>query len=173
MSLLVKGWGILNDAYNIFLMNIVNVILQNRFPHQYKGKENYASTAVFVGAVLGQISLGILADRLGRRLLMIISMSFLVIGGAMCASVPIINDDVDLFISMMVVSQFVLGYGIGGEYPLSATSSIEIANNAKEKGRNVSIIFSLQGIGQLAAAFAANILIQVLFHLLKIYDQWL
>ena len=52
-----------------------------------------------------------------------------------------------------------LGFGIGGEYPISASSSAE--NSAtKNRGQTVALTFSMQGIGNFAGAFIGNLLVQ-------------
>jgi len=44
--------------------------------------------------------------------------------------------------------RFVLGLGVGGEYPLSATITSESTSKAN-RGRNLALIFSMQGFGRL------------------------
>ena len=117
------------------------------------------STAVFVGAVIGQIVLGALADNLGRKWLMVISCSLLIIGGIMCTISY--GPNTNTFIWVLSISRFILGIGIGGEYPLAATSSSEITADPKERGPSVALVFSLQGAGQLFAAFCGNLLCQI------------
>lgn len=50
---------------------------------------------------------------------------------------------------MYIVSQFVFGYGVGGEYPMAAGSAAERAEAggkamAKKRGREVVLTFSMQ-----------------------------
>ena len=50
---------------------------------------------------------------------------------------------------MYIVSQFIFGYGVGGEYPMAAGSAAERAEAggkamAKKRGREVVLTFSMQ-----------------------------
>jgi len=45
----------------------------------------------------------------------------------------------------------VLGFGIGGEYPLSATLAAEGAKDPATRGRTMAIVFAMQGFGYLLA----------------------
>jgi len=51
----------------------------------------------------------------------------------------------------LALFRFILGIGIGGEYPLSATITSE-SSEASNRGRNIATVFSMQGIGSLVAA---------------------
>ena len=103
----------------------MNVILEHEFKEYTTDRETIVSTAVFAGAVLGQIVLGALADQLGRKWLMVISCSLLIVGGIFC-TVAYASNHIT-FIYVLAIARFVLGIGIGAEYPLAATSSSEIS----------------------------------------------
>jgi len=59
---------------------------------------------------------------------------------------------------MLSIWRFVLGIGIGGDYPLSAVITSEYAT-VKTRGRMIGAVFALQGIGQLTAAIVSLIVI--------------
>lgn len=44
------------------------------------------------------------------------------------------------------LTRFILGVGVGGVYPLAATVAAESSKNNKERGKQVSLVFSTQGI---------------------------
>ncbi|ETO28643.1 carbohydrate transmembrane transporter [Reticulomyxa filosa] len=164
MALLVKGLGLFNDAYQLFVMNMVNVVMEDRYGNAYKSRETLVSTSVFIGAVLGQVIIGALADQLGRRLMMILSCSLLIIGGILCTTaVP--TDSSESSVSLvwwLIIARLILGFGIGAEYPLAAASASEQSvDKPKERGPNVAMVFSLQGLGNFLAAFSANLLCQL------------
>ena len=50
--------------------------------------------------------------------------------------------------------RFWLGFGIGGDYPLSATIMSEYANK-KTRGAFIAAVFAMQGVGILAGGFVA------------------
>ncbi|ETV90855.1 hypothetical protein H310_14451 [Aphanomyces invadans] len=154
---LVRGLGFFNDAYDLFVMNVVNVVLEEEF-----GKDVYTpamkgsvSAAALIGAVVGQIIFGYLADLLGRRVNMIITCAILILGGVMCACASGGSPTGTLWV--LIVARGILGVGIGGEYPLAASSSAEDASSVVERNRRVALTFSLQGVGSLTAAIMGNL----------------
>jgi PHS family inorganic phosphate transporter-like MFS transporter len=52
--------------------------------------------------------------------------------------------------------------GIGGEYPLSATVSSEGTVDAKNRGRNVALVFSAQGWGSIVSPLLVLILLEII-----------
>jgi len=119
------------------------------------------STAVFVGAVSGQIILGSIADQLGRTKIMIISCSLLIIGGLFSALVYGGEGNYTLTLWLLVIARGLLGFGIGGEYPLAASSTVEsVAPEIRLP--SVTMTFSLQGLGSFTAALMSLILITLL-----------
>ncbi|RHZ00236.1 hypothetical protein DYB31_007112 [Aphanomyces astaci] len=154
---LVRGLGFFNDAYDLFVMNVVNVVLEEEF-----GKDVYTpamkgsvSAAALIGAVFGQIIFGYLADVLGRRVNMIITCAILILGGVICACASGGSPTGTLWV--LVVARGILGVGIGGEYPLAAAASAEDASSVEERNRRVALTFSLQGLGSLTAAIMGNL----------------
>jgi PHS family inorganic phosphate transporter-like MFS transporter len=63
-------------------------------------------------------------------------------------AVPITSDPKSVFV-FLSISRLVLGVGVGGVYPLAATIAAE-SSDAGNRGRNASLVFSMQGIGTLA-----------------------
>jgi MFS family permease len=57
----------------------------------------------------------------------------------------------DSIYNILAVCRFVLGLGVGGVYPLSATTAAESTENEEKKSKIVAVVFSFQGCGQLLA----------------------
>jgi PHS family inorganic phosphate transporter-like MFS transporter len=55
-------------------------------------------------------------------------------------------------IGVLVVWRFVMGVGIGGDYPLSAVISSEFAST-KIRGRMMTAVFASQGWGNFSESF--------------------
>ncbi|ETL77412.1 hypothetical protein L917_21645, partial [Phytophthora nicotianae] len=70
---LVRGLGFFNDAYDLFVMNIVNVVLTEQYgKHVYTSYvKSWVSAAAIIGAVIGQLLFGFLGDVFGRKVNMI------------------------------------------------------------------------------------------------------
>ena len=93
---------------------------------------------MYVGLSLGvsQHTLILLTD--GIELVIIIVASF---AQALAGSGPAVG-----IIGSLVVWRFIMGVGIGGDYPLSAVISSEFAAT-RTRGRMMTAVFSFQGWG--------------------------
>ena len=150
-TVLVAGMGFFTDAYDLFVISLAIPILVA----VYEGGQVDAvaigllAASALIGAVLGPLIFGILADRWGRRKIYAVTLSVMAIGAVGSAfSVPAFGLST---IAVLTLWRFVLGVGIGGEYPLSATIMSE-NSNVRSRGRLVASVFALQGFGLLVGA---------------------
>jgi MFS family permease len=117
------------------------------------------TTAALVGAIFGQLAFGFFADRLGRRAIFIATISLVIIGalGSATCSAPNVAPGADPYAAnasvfwQLVFWRSVLGFGVGGEYPLSATVTSE-SHTLAARGRSIALVFSMQGVGNLLAS---------------------
>jgi PHS family inorganic phosphate transporter-like MFS transporter len=155
---IVAGVGFFTDAYDIFAINIASTMLgyvygagQKLNPSQDLG----VKVAQPVGTFVGQLLFGWLADILGRKKMYGIELMIMIIatfGQAVSGNAPAVN-----IIGVLVVWRFVMGVGIGGDYPLSAVISSEFAST-KIRGRMMTAVFANQGWGNFSAALVAFII---------------
>lgn len=114
------------------------------------------SSAALIGSIIGQLLFGMLADRIGRKKGFIATLSLVVLGsGLSCAS---FEAGALTVAWTLAIFRFILGVGIGGEYPLSATITSE-SSQTEHRGRAIAAVFSMQGIGSLTASLVGFILI--------------
>ncbi|RLN55636.1 hypothetical protein BBP00_00008409 [Phytophthora kernoviae] len=161
-SFYVRGVGFFNDAYYLFVMNVINVVLTEQYGEDIytSSMKSTVSAAVLIGAVVGQLLFGYLGDVFGRRVNMIATCFLLIFGGILCT--VSYGGSAKGTLWFLVVARFVLGIGIGGEYPLAASSTAEDATSVSERNTRVALTFSLQGVGSLTAAMLGNLLVEAL-----------
>ena len=143
--------GFFSDAYDLFVISLVIPILVALAPGGAIGKTELAflGSSALMGAAVGQVLFGWLGDRLGRRKvygLTLTVMSIAAVGSAL--SVPIGGLST---VTVLILWRFVLGVGVGGDYPLSATIMSEYSN-IQSRGRLVASVFAMQGFGLLVGA---------------------
>ncbi|BFU19962.1 phosphate transporter, putative [Entamoeba histolytica HM-1:IMSS-B] len=151
----VVSIGMMTDAYEIFLMNICYVIIKEIY-----GETSYSSTlssAVLVGMAIGQLLFGVLADTIGKKLMFITTLTILIIFSILQAFSFEVISGAGPYIILAVI-RFILGLGIGGEYPLSSSIASEDAK-PHNRGRKLVFIFSMQGIGNILAPLVVLILL--------------
>ena len=84
-----------------------------------------SSAVVFAGAITGQLSMGYLGDALGRDQAMTITLALASVGALLSAVLSIDSNNATMTYISIVASRFLLGIGLGGVYPLSATKAAE------------------------------------------------
>ncbi|KAH7884621.1 major facilitator superfamily domain-containing protein [Phlebopus sp. FC_14] len=156
---MVAGVGFFTDAYDLFAINIAATMLGYVYgkggtltPWQSTG----VKVAAPVGNLVGQILFGWLADMLGRKRMYGVELMIMIIatfGQALSGSAPAVS-----IIGVLIVWRFIMGVGIGGDYPLSAIISSEFAAT-RSRGRLMTAVFAFQGWGQFASAIVGIIVV--------------
>ncbi|KAI6037689.1 major facilitator superfamily domain-containing protein [Pisolithus marmoratus] len=156
---LVAGVGFFTDAYDLFAINIAASMLGYVYGHN-GALTTWQSTGVKaaapVGNLFGQVLFGWLADRVGRKRMYGVELMIMIIATfaqALSGQAPAVG-----IIGALVVWRFIMGVGIGGDYPLSAIISSEFAA-IRSRGRLMTAVFAFQGWGQFASAIIGLIVV--------------
>ncbi len=153
-AILVAGMGFFTDAYDLFVISLVIPILVQLFEGGVIDKTQIGllASSALMGAAVGQLLFGWLGDRVGRRKVYAITLTIMAVGAVGSAlSVPVAGLST---MSVLTLWRFVLGVGVGGDYPLSATIMSEYSN-VRSRGRLVASVFAMQGFGLLTGAAAS------------------
>jgi MFS family permease len=129
--------GFFTDAYDLFVIGIVSTLLKTQW-HLGTGQLALLNAVMLGAAFLGALVFGRLADVIGRARVYWMSAALMVIAAVGSALAP------DL--AVLVAFRFLLGFGVGGDYPVSAVLMSEYAGS-KDRGRQVGLVFSTQAIG--------------------------
>jgi len=142
LAMALSCLGLMADMYDINVINLVRPSLQEEFGRLSPGEDALLSSAPLAGAVVGQLLLGALADRLGRRRVFVATAGLIGVSSLACALVPSGWSSSRVF-RALGVCRFFLGIGIGGEYPLAAASAVE---NSDAASSSQSLVFVLAGM---------------------------
>ncbi|KAK0460022.1 inorganic phosphate transporter [Desarmillaria tabescens] len=154
---LVAGAGFFTDAYDIFAINIGATMIGYVYGHNQALSANQdlgLKVATPVGTLVGQLLFGWLADLVGRKRMYGIELILMIIatfGQTVSGSGHAVN-----IIGVLVVWRFLMGVGVGGDYPLSAIISSEFAST-RIRGRMMNAVFAFQGWGNFSAALVSLI----------------
>ena len=103
--------------------------------------------------------MGYVGDWLGRSKAMALTMSLTVLGALFSSfNLQDIFGVVSNPYGYMTFCRLILGVGVGGVYPLAATVAAESTVDATRRGREVSAVFSTQGLGFIMAPLMVLIL---------------
>jgi len=157
-SLFSIALGFGSDAYNIFIMNVIILVLQSEYPNWDRVYFSFITGSVIIGIVLGQVIFGRLADRFGRTQMFLVTMGIIALFSTTSAAAPEMGKHHIGLVYWLVISRFLLGLGIGGEYPLSATITAQLSTK-ETMSRNMGVVICAQGVGNLIAAAFCVVLV--------------
>jgi SHS family lactate transporter-like MFS transporter len=108
------GWTM--DAFDYFIVVLVYAGIAKTFHHS-KAEVAFLTTATLVMRPVGALLFGLWADRVGRRLPLMIDVMFYSVVGFLCAFAP--------NFTALVILRLLYGIGMGGEWGLGAALAME------------------------------------------------
>ena len=144
-AVLVSGMGFFTDAYDLFVIGIASTLITKQWDLSSGHLALLNSTMLFA-AFLGALVLGRFADLGGRKRvywLVAVIMIVAALGSALAPSFWV-----------LIGFRFLLGFGVGGDYPVSAVLMSEYANR-KDRGKLVGMVFGTQALGLIVGPLVA------------------
>lgn len=192
------GMGLFGESYLLFSIGTLTPLWELLFEDCLAGEtcpprlRHSLTYSVVLGVIFGMTLLGTLANTLGRRMGSILTATLMTVGAwgmSLCSLVLV--DNPPLLFRCIVCLFFLFGVGVGGEYPLSASSASERAmaalqemrvredkemdyteldedfleetkNHTQHRGRRVQLVFTMQGLGILCNCLMMTLLLLVM-----------
>ena len=132
------GAGLFSDGYLQSVIGAVNYCLSALYKGAYtksSAQKNVTSIA-FAGTVLGQLVFGYTSDHWSRKWSLLVSTIILFVFAALGAGSWGANGTVPGLFAALTAYRFLLGIGIGGEYPAGSVGCAESTGELKEGHRN-------------------------------------
>ncbi len=148
---ITAGMGFFSDAYDLFIIGVVTTLLVPLWHLTTLDLMVLNSSALFA-AVLGALVFGRLMDRVGRKAVYGIEAVLLTVGAVLSAFSP--------NMMFLIVMRFVVGLGVGGDYPMSGIIMSEFSSRRK-RGFLVNSVFAMQGFGLLVGPAVAALLLAI------------
>ncbi|KAH6809010.1 phosphate transporter 1 [Perilla frutescens var. frutescens] len=152
-AIVIAGMGFFTDAYDLFSISLVTKLL-GRIYYTHIGApkpgtlpptiSSSVTGVALVGTLAGQLFFGWLGDKMGRK--RVYGMTLLIMVICSVASGLSFSHSPKGVMTTLCFFRFWLGFGIGGDYPLSATIMSEYANK-KTRGAFIAAVFAMQGFG--------------------------
>ena len=143
--LITSGMGFFTDAYDLFIIGVVAAMIKTEW-HITSSQKSLLSSLALLTSAIGAVAFGRIADRLGRKKIYGYEVLVLAVGALASAFAP--------GIWWLIGLRGVLGFGIGGDYPVSATIMGEYASK-KNRGRMIALVFSMQAAGLIVGPLIA------------------
>lgn len=113
---------------------ILGVIYGDDFTNSPQRKN--VNAIAFAGTVVGQLVFGILSDYWSRRNSLLISTIILIIFSALSAGAYGAGGTLSSMLAALTAYRFLVGIGVGGEYPAGSVGAAESSNELKKGHRN-------------------------------------
>jgi MFS family permease len=144
-----SGMGFFTDAYDLFVIGVAVALLKGEW-HLTATQVSLLSSTTLAASAVGAIIFGRIADVLGRKRIYGYEVLILALGAIASAFAP--------GIWWLIAFRIILGIGIGGDYPVSATIMSEYSGKAS-RGKLVSLVFAMQAAGLVVGPLIAVILL--------------
>jgi PHS family inorganic phosphate transporter-like MFS transporter len=148
-TVIISGVGFFTDAYDLFVIGTVATLVATQW-NLSTLQTSWVTGAAILGAFIGAFTFGRLADVLGRKKVYVTVAVIMILGAVGSAFAP------SFF--FLVAARLVLGFGIGGDYPVSAVYMSEYSNR-QDRGRLVGLVFSMQALGLIVGPLVALLLL--------------
>ncbi|XP_028780682.1 probable inorganic phosphate transporter 1-5 [Neltuma alba] len=162
-TIVIAGMGFFTDAYDLFCISLITKLLGRIYytditkpkPGTLPPSVSASVTGVALcGTLAGQLFFGWLGDKTGRKKVYGLTLILMVV--CSIGSGLSFGSSANGVMIALCFFRFWLGFGIGGDYPLSATIMSEYANK-KTRGAFIAAVFAMQGFGILAGGIVALI----------------
>ena len=144
-AVLASGVGFFTDAYDLFVIGIASTLIAKDWGLS-SGQLAVLNSTMLAAAFVGALVFGRYADVVGRKRvywLVAVIMIAGALGSALSGSFWV-----------LIGFRFVLGFGVGGDYPVSAVMVSEYANR-KDRGKLVGMVFGTQALGLIVGPLIA------------------
>ena len=136
-AVLASGVGFFTDAYDLFVIGVASALITKDW-HLSSGQLAILNSTMLGAAFLGAMVFGRYADLAGRKRVYWVVAAIMIagaLGSALSGSFWV-----------LIGFRFLLGFGVGGDYPVSAVMVSEYANR-KDRGKLVGMVFGTQALG--------------------------
>ena len=148
-AVIISGMGFFTDAYDLFVISTVAVLVKAQW-HLSTTQTSWVAGSTILAAFIGALVFGRIADVLGRKSVYALVALIMIVGAVTSAFAT--------GFWWLVIARFLLGLGIGGDYPVSAVLMSEYANR-DDRGRMVGLVFSMQALGLIVGPLVGLLLL--------------
>ncbi len=147
----LSAMGIFLDGFDLFIIAVALPLIQKEFSPG-PALLGLIGAAAPLGCILGATIFGRFTDRLGRRTILLIDLMFFVVFAGLSA--------IAWSAASLIVFRFLLGIGIGADYPVSSTYITENMPS-RLRGRMLVGGFGFQALGMLSGALLGIIVLKL------------
>lgn len=145
----IAGMGWMFDAMDVGMLSFIIAALKVEW-NLTPGQMGWIGSINSIGMAVGALVFGIMADRIGRKNVFIMTLLLFSLGSGAAAMAT--------SLTLFLVFRFIIGAGLGGELPVASTLVSESVP-AEKRGRVVVLLESFWAAGWLIAAVISYFII--------------
>ncbi|WP_409305130.1 MFS transporter [Peribacillus sp. SCS-155] len=145
----IAGLGWMFDAMDVGMLSFIVVALAAEW-NLTSESVGWIGSVNSIGMAAGALLFGVLADRIGRKSVFIVTLLLFSIGSGLSAAVS--------SFALFLILRFLIGMGLGGELPVASTLVSESVA-AEKRGRVVVLLESFWAAGWIIAALISYFVI--------------
>lgn len=136
------GTALFSDGYANGIIGAVNTLLKRIYGKDEVNAHNYSSalsSSTFAGTIVGMLVFGYLSDKIGRKFGMMTATGIVAFFSLLSAASSGAHNSLGGTLSMLIACRFLLGIGVGAEYPCGSVAASEqsegdaVAKNAQNR----------------------------------------
>ncbi|OBZ72461.1 hypothetical protein A0H81_07873 [Grifola frondosa] len=136
------GTALFSDGYANGVIGDVNTLLTRIYGADAVDQHNYSTTLsslAFAGTIVGMLVFGYLSDKMGRKFGMMAATGIVALFSGLSAASSGAHHSVGGMLAMLSACRFLLGIGVGAEYPCGSVAASEqseepgISKNAQHR----------------------------------------
>jgi hypothetical protein len=147
---ILSAMGVLLDGFDFFIIGVALPLIAHDF-HMNAATKGLVAVAAVAGAFFGALVFGQVADRVGRKGMFMVDIILFVVFSA--ASAAAWNP------ASLIVFRFILGIGIGADYPIGVSYIAECVPT-RLRGRLLVGAFAFQALGSLLGVLVGLLILK-------------
>ncbi|PWN88316.1 MFS general substrate transporter, partial [Acaromyces ingoldii] len=164
-TVLAAGSALVSDGYQNNVMSLLNTLFAKRYGSKVYTSDvsTRVSNSLTVGTILGQVIVGVVCDRIGRKAAIVIASVLLCIGAIFATGAAPIHGSTNALFWWLTVARGCIGVGVGAEYPASSSSASEAASERySRKTRSTVFILCTNLVLSLGGPIASSYFLIIL-----------
>jgi MFS family permease len=138
----LSAMGVFLDGFDLFIIAIALPLIAVAFGAN-SWEQGIVGAAAVLGAIAGALTLGRMADKIGRRAIFVADLGVFAVSSLLSA--------LAWNLASLVTFRFLVGVAVGADYPIAAAYLAEFMPT-RLRGRMLAAAFSFQAFGMLAGA---------------------
>lgn len=162
-TIAAAAFGLISDGYHNSLLTMGNVVFKKLYPLEYTADvSTRVSNALLVGAIIGQLTIGVVCDQIGRKSALVGTTLLIIIGATIGTAANGAHGSINGLFWCLTFARGITGVGVGGEYPASSTSASEAANEKMIESRGPVFIMVTNFVLSFGGPLAVSVFLIVL-----------